>query len=90
MEGQVRDITEAGIGLYVPVHLAPGSVVRLKLNGSVVHGFVSHAAPRGSQFRVGVEVIQVLIGESDLSQLLTATFAELARDVHTLEAPQPK
>jgi len=83
--GLVRDVSKSGIGIHLPHPLTPGSVVRLDLNDSVVHGFVAHSTGEGSGFRVGIEVIQVLIGESDLSQLLKATLAEIMPDVRVVE-----
>ena len=62
----------------------PRSVVRLNINDSVLFGFVSHSTPERSYFRTGIEVVQVLIGGSDLSQMLKTTLEEAMPDVEWL------
>ena len=84
--GQVVDISESGIGVYLPLQFMPGSAVRLNINDSVLYGFVAHSTPERSYFRTGIEVVQVLIGGSDLSQLLKTTLEEVMPDVEWLEA----
>jgi hypothetical protein len=79
--GQVVDLSEAGIGVYLPLQFMPGSAVRLNINDSVLYGFVAHSTPERSYFRTGIEVVQVLIGGSNLSQLLKATLEEAMPDV---------
>lgn len=65
--GQVVDISQSGIGVYLPLRFAPGSIVQLNIDDSVLFGFVAHSTPERSYFRTGIEVVQVLIGASDLS-----------------------
>jgi hypothetical protein len=83
--GQVVDLSEAGIGLYLPLQFTPESAVRLNINDSVLYGFVAYSKPERSYFRTGIEVVRVLIGGSDLSQLLKATLEEAMPDVEWLE-----
>ena len=84
--GQVVDLSEAGIGVYLPLHFTPESAVRLNIDDSVLYGFVAYSTPERSYFRTGIEVVQVLIGGSDLSQLLKATLEEAMPDLEWLEA----
>ena len=74
------------MGIYLPLQFMPGTVVRLTINDSVLYGFVAHSTPERSYFRTGIEVVQVLIGGSDLSQLLKATLEEAMPEVELLEA----
>jgi hypothetical protein len=83
--GQVVDISEAGIAVYLPLQFMPRSVIRLNINDSVLYGFVAHSTPERSYFRTGIEVVQVLIGGSDLSQGLKTTLEEVMPDVEWLE-----
>jgi hypothetical protein len=83
--GQVIDISESGIAVYLPLQFMPRSVVRLNINDSVLYGFVAHSTPERSYFRTGIEVVQVLIGGSDLSQVLKTTLEEAMPDVQWLE-----
>lgn len=74
--GQAIDISESGIAVYLPLQFAPGSPVRLNIRDSVLYGFVAYSFPERSFFRTGIEVVEVLIGTSGLSQLLKATLEE--------------
>ena len=102
--GETLDMSDSGIGVCLPLQLAPGSLVQLEIADSVLYGFVANtrewapmsepsfarnkswigesesstaAAPSlGRFFRTGIEVVEVLIGTSGLSQLLKANFEE--------------
>ena len=63
-----------------------GSIVRLTIKDSVLFGFVAHSEPERSYFRTGIAVVQVLIGESELSNLLKETLEKAIPDVQWLEA----
>ena len=82
--GQVIDISQSGMGIYLPLQFMPGTVVRLTMDDSVLYGFVAHSTPERSYFRTGIEVVQVLIGGSDLSQLLKSTLEEAMPEVEWL------
>lgn len=71
--GETIDVTEAGIGLYLPLPFEPGTMVQLNIKDSVLYGFVSYSTPERSFFRTGIAVVQVSVGTSGLSQLLGAT-----------------
>jgi PilZ domain-containing protein len=83
--GQVVDLSQSGIGVYLPLQFTPGSAVRLNIDDSVLYGFVAYSRPERSYFRTGIEVVQVLIGGSDPAQLLKATLEEAMPDVEWLE-----
>ena len=74
--GEVVNISESGIGVYMPLKFTPGSVVELNINDSALFGVVTYSRPERSFFRTGVEVWQVLIGRSELGELLKATLQE--------------
>ena len=74
--GQSIDISESGIGVYLPLKFIPGSAVEININDSSLFGVVTHSMPERSFFRTGVEVWQVLIGRSELAELLKATLQE--------------
>jgi hypothetical protein len=104
VSGETLDMSESGIGVCLPLQLAPGSLVQLEIADSVLYGFVANSrewapmsepsfarnkswigetessgapAPSlGRFFRTGIEVVEVLIGTSGLSQLLKANFEE--------------
>jgi hypothetical protein len=74
--GRAHDISASGIGVDLALEFKPGSAVRLKINDSVLFGFVAYSKPEKSRFRTGIELVQVLIGTSDIAQLLKATLHE--------------
>ena len=74
--GQGIDISESGIGVYLPLKFTAGSAVELNINDSALFGVVTYSTPEGSSFRTGVEVWQVLIGRSELAELLKETLQE--------------
>lgn len=54
--GQVVDLSEAGIGVYLPLQFTPGSAVRLNIDDSVLYGFVAYSRQERLYFRTGIEV----------------------------------
>jgi hypothetical protein len=82
--GQVVDISDSGIAVYLPLQFMPRSAVRLNIDDSVLYGFVNYSIPERSYFRTGIEVVQVLIGGSDLSQMRKTTLEEVMPDVEWL------
>ena len=74
--GQGIDISDSGIGVYLPLKFAPGSVVELNINDTSLFGVVTYSAPERSFFRTGVEVWQVLIGRSEMAELFKALLQE--------------
>jgi PilZ domain len=74
--GEALDISESGIGVYLPLQFKPGTLVCLDINDSVLYGFVAYSIPERSFFRTGIELVQVLIGSSNSSQLLKAALKE--------------
>ena len=64
--GQAFDVSQSGISVYLPVQLPSGSAVRLNINDSVTFGFVTYSEPERFDFRTGIALVQVLIGESPI------------------------
>ena len=64
--GQAFDTSQSGIGIYLPHHFMPGSVVRLNVGDGVLFGFIAYSSPERSYFRTGIEIIQILSCKSDL------------------------
>jgi hypothetical protein len=79
--GQVCDISKSGICATLPVDLAPGSAVRLEIADSTLFGHVVYSNPDGPRFRVGMEVVRVLLGGTDHSRLLQSTLQEEIPDL---------
>jgi hypothetical protein len=74
--GTIQDISNSGIGVVSPLALAAGDVVRLDVAESVLFGIVTNATAAKSGSRAGIEIQRVLIGGSELSQLLHRVLQE--------------
>jgi hypothetical protein len=74
--GQGIDISESGIGVYLPLKFSLGSAVELSINDSTLFGVVTYSEPERSFFRTGIEVWQVLIGRSEVAEIIKATLQE--------------
>jgi hypothetical protein len=74
--GRTSDISESGISVVLPFSLDEGNAVRLEMADSIVTGRVAYSKPEGAEFRVGIEVERVELGNSSLSILLQQTLAD--------------
>ena len=70
-EGRMTDISKSGMGVAAPFPLAEGDIVQIDVEDSRLFGFVVHSRVEASEYRAGVELQRVLIGGSDLSQVLS-------------------
>ena len=70
--GSVVDISESGACVILPKHLIAGSTVKLELDDAVLYGHVTYAFGVDAKFRTGIAVEKVLLGTSDLSNILLA------------------
>jgi hypothetical protein len=87
--GRIIDISQSGVCANLSSQFALGAVVKAQLADCVLFGHVidcarvdsnePDAGPVSHQdqsFRTGIEVVRVLIGESDLGRLVNAILAE--------------
>jgi hypothetical protein len=74
--GTVADISKAGVCLILPCELRPGELVRLEVADSRLFGYVAYSTWKRQAFRTGVEVERVLLGGSDLAQLLQSALQD--------------
>jgi hypothetical protein len=99
--GEAQDISRSGLGVFLPIPFAAGSLVRLDIADSVLQGFVAHSEewPMPSKpsfarnklwsepsiegetqperrFHTGIDIVEVVVGTSGLSQLLKTTLEE--------------
>ena len=68
--GRLEDISEAGICLILPSELFPDELVRLEAADSTVFGHVVYSTWTRNAYRTGIELERVLLGATDLSELL--------------------
>jgi hypothetical protein len=74
--GRVSDVSEAGISVVLPLQFVAGDQVQLEMADSILTGRTVYCNPENSQFRIGIEVAQVQLGTSELSNLLQRTLLE--------------
>ena len=74
--GRVCDMSKSGINLVLPLPFAPADLLQLDMADSVLLGRVVYSIPEGSQFRIGIAVQRVQLGNSDVSNLLQETLRE--------------
>lgn len=70
VQGRLEDISESGMCLILPCELAPEELVRLETADCTLFGHVIYSTFARDAFRTGVEVERVLLGTTDLSDLL--------------------
>ena len=70
VRGRIEDVSENGLCIILPCELHPDEMVKLKTADSTLYGYVVHSAWKRNAFRTGIEVEQVLLGRTDLADLL--------------------
>lgn len=83
--GRVTDASNSGLSIVVPLALAPEDLVQLEMADSVLYAHVIHSTQEDAEFRVGVEVEQVLLGKTELANLLKKTLLDAIPDTKGLE-----
>ena len=106
--GEAEDISRSGLGVFLPIPLAAGSLVRLDIADSVLYGFVAHSeewpilskpafarnklwsesitegdTSAERRYHTGIDIVEVAMGTSGLSQLLKTTLEETLPDLET-------
>jgi hypothetical protein len=73
--GRIVDISQEGVCADLSLALPVGTIVKVQTGDCVLFGHVTYCI-EGQSFRTGIEVVRVLIGESDLARLINAILAE--------------
>ena len=68
--GRLEDISESGMCVILPSELAADEIVRLEAADCTLFGHVVHCTWQRDAFRTGIEVERVLLGNTDLAELL--------------------
>jgi hypothetical protein len=74
--GRLEDISEAGVSLVLPCELVPDELVRLEAADSTLFGHVVYSTWKRNAFRTGVELERVLLGGTDLADLLRSALQD--------------
>jgi hypothetical protein len=73
--GAIVDISQAGLCVELPARMSEGALVKVQIGDCALFGHVTYCFGEDS-FRTGIEVVRVLIGESDLARLVNSILAE--------------
>jgi hypothetical protein len=73
--GRIVDISENGVCADLSLGLGVGAIVKVQMGDCVLFGHVTYCT-EGPTFRTGIEVVRVLIGQSELSRVVQAILAE--------------
>jgi hypothetical protein len=73
--GMIVDISQSGVSATLSLGFPTGAIVKVQVGDCVLFGHVTYCIEDHS-FRTGIEVVRVLIGESDLARLMNAVLAE--------------
>jgi PilZ domain len=70
ISGRIEDVSQTGLCVILPCELHRDEMVKLKTADSTLFGYVVHSSWKRNAFRTGIEVEQVLLGGTDLAELL--------------------
>jgi hypothetical protein len=73
--GQIVNVSQSGICANLSMRLTVGATARVQIGDCALFGHVTFCDDEPA-FRTGIEIVRVLIGESDLSRLVNAILAE--------------
>jgi hypothetical protein len=74
--GQIVNLSQSGACVNLSRRLDPGAIVKIQVGDCSLFGHVTYCDDDPA-FRTGIEIVRVLIGESDLSRLLKSILAEV-------------
>jgi len=75
VSGRIVNVSQSGICAALSMRLAVGVTVKVQIEDCMLFGHIIYCDEE-PPFRAGIEIVQVLIGESDLSRLVNAILAE--------------
>lgn len=76
-ESTLVDISESGVCVISPREFPADVIVRLEVGDSVLYGCVVRCTGGEPSFHIGIELIQVLLGQTDMANLLNALLLEV-------------
>jgi hypothetical protein len=83
--GRVSDISKSGLSVGLPFQLKPGEMVEIEMADSTLYGLVIYSRRDNSVFHTGIELIQVLLGETGVASVLKRVLMETLPEISGLE-----
>lgn len=87
--GRIVDVSRTGVRVRIPSKVAPGAIVRLEVADCALFGQAIHCTGDSGSYEIGIEVVRVLIGKSDLARLVNAILADAMPDTPGVTVGQP-
>jgi len=76
--GRITDVSESGICILSALQFERGDIIQLELADSKMFGHMAYCQAEATMFRTGIEVVQVLVGGTQLSRLLGTILVDAA------------
>ena len=76
LRGRVVDISESGVCTNLTSPMSPGAIVKIEIADCALFGQISYCYQEGSAYFAGLEVVRVLIGDSELARLVNNLLVE--------------
>jgi hypothetical protein len=73
--GQIVDVSESGVCVRLPLRVDRGTIIKLEVGGCALFGNAIHCCDDSGSYEIGIEIVRVLIGNSDLGRLLNSILA---------------
>jgi hypothetical protein len=70
VNGRLEDLSKSGLCIILPCELLADELVTIEAADCTVYGYVIHCTWQRNAFRIGIEVERVLLGNTDLAELL--------------------
>jgi hypothetical protein len=87
--GQIINVSQSGACANLSLQLELGAVVKVEVGDCVLFGHVTYCDEQES-FRTGIEIVRVLIGESDLARLVNSILADTMPNTPGVLVATPK
>jgi len=76
VSGRLEDVSKSGVCVILPVELVVDELVRFEAADCTLFGQVVHCTWQRNAFRTGIQVERVLLGNTDLAELLRTTLQQ--------------
>jgi hypothetical protein len=73
--GRIVDVSHSGICVRMPLRAEPGAILKLDIADCALFGHSVHCREDGGAYEIGIEIVRVLIANSDQGRLVNTILA---------------
>lgn len=73
--GRIVDVSETGICVRMPRRVQPGAILKLEVADCALFGHAVHCRDDAGSCEIGIEIVRVLIGNSEQGRLVNKILA---------------